>query len=155
MNTTAKFKIQTRNQNNNLHTAWTTDGIGDQNEFDSAAEARVCVRALRSYGGSWTDAEYRIVGPNGVESAEMDAESRQYAIDCQLKRLGLSGPGLGRSSMVCNMADNGIEVTLSDNATDWCQDADAEEVLVILEAIDAEQDSEEIRAELASDLNSM
>lgn len=152
---TAKFEIQTRNQNNNLHTAWTTDGIGDQNEFDSAAEARVCVRMLRSYGDSWAEAEYRIVGPQGIESAEMDRDAWQYAIDMQLARLGLSGPGLGRSSMVCNMADNGIEVTLSDNATNWCQDADAEEVLAILEAIDAEQDAEEIRAELASDLNSM
>ena len=96
-----------------------------------------------------------IVGPDGVESAEMDADAWQHAIDAQLKRLGLSGPGLGRSSMVCNMADNGIEVTLSDNATDWCKDADAEDVLAILEAIDAEQDGDEIRAELASDLNSM
>ena len=157
MSTMAKFKIQTRNQNNNLHTAWTTYGIGDQNEFDSAAEARVCVHTLRSYGGSWAEAEYRLLwGPhNDVYSAEMDGPSWQYAIDCQLKRLGLSGPSLGRSSMVCNMADNGIEVTLSDNATDWCRDADAEEVLAILEAIDAEQDAEEIRAELASDLNSM
>ena len=155
MNTTPKFKIQTRNTNEPLHTAWTADGIGDQNEFESATEARVAVRALRSYGDSWAECEYRLIGPQGVESAEMDGPSWQHAIDCQLKRLGLSGPSLGRSSMVCNMADNGIEVTLSDNATDWCQDADAEEVLVILEAIDAEQDSEEIRAELASDLNSM
>lgn len=28
----------------------------------------------RSYGDSWEEAEYRLIGPNGVESAEMDAE---------------------------------------------------------------------------------
>ena len=153
MNTTTKFKIQTRNQNNNLHTAWTTDGIGDQNEFELAAEARVCVRALRSYGGSWAEAEYRIVGPQGIESAEMDADAWQYVIDIQLARLGLSDASNGRSAIVCNIDDG--RVMLSDNAADWCRDADAEEVLAILEAIDAEQDAEEIRAELASDLDSM
>lgn len=79
----------------------------------------------------------------------------QRAIDAQLKRLGLSGSGLGRSSMVCNLADNGIEVTLSDNAADWCTDADAEEVLAILERINAEQSLEEIREELASKLDCM
>lgn len=79
----------------------------------------------------------------------------QRAIDAQLKRLGLSDPSLGRSSMVCKLADNRIEVTLSDNAADWCQDADAEEALAILEGINAEQSLEEIREELASKLDCM
>ena len=152
MNTTAKYSIETLLQH---PTYWETCGMDGPDKFDSAAEARCAVRALKTIDESWAAAEYRLVGPQGIESAEMDGPSWQYAIDCQLDRLGLSGQGLGRSPMVCNMADNGIEVTLSDNATDWCRDADAEEVLVILEAIDAEQDAEEIRAELASDLNSM
>jgi len=72
----------------------------------------------------------------------------QRAIDAQLKRLGLS-------SMVCNLADNAVELSLSDNAADWCQDADAEEVLAILEGINAEQSLEEIREELALKLDCM
>jgi hypothetical protein len=148
MSTTAKFKIQTRNQNNNLHTAWTTDGIGDQNEFDSAAEARVCVRMLRSYGDSWTESEYRLVGPQGIESAEMDGPSWQYAIDMQLARLGLSDASNGRSAIACNIDDDG-KVMLSDNAADWCRDADAEAVCDILEGMSRHSSIEDMRDMLA------
>lgn len=148
MNTMAKFRIQTRNQNNNLHTAWKTDGIGNQNEFESAAEARVCVRALRSYGDSWTKSEYRIVGPQGIESAEMDADAWQYAIDIQLARLGLSDASNGRSAIVCNTDDDG-KVMLSDNAADWCRDADAEAVCNILEGISRQSSIEDMRDMLA------
>ena len=152
MNTTAKYRIETLLQH---PTYWETCGMDGPEKFDSAAEARCAVRALKTIDESWAEAEYRIVGPQGIESAEMDAEALQYAIDCQLKRLGLSGPGLGRSSMVCNLADNAVEATLSDNAADWCQDADAEEVLAILEGINAEQSLEKIREELASKLDCM
>lgn len=149
MTTANKYKIQTRNQNNNLHTAWTTDGIGDQNEFELAAEARVCVRALRSYGGSWAEAEYRIVGPQGIESAEMDADAWQYVIDIQLARLGLSDASNGRSAMVCRIDDDGAVLA---DVEDWHAPMAPEELCAILETIDSEQSLGDIREELASEL---
>lgn len=153
MNTTAKYRIETRDRNNNLHADWTTNGIGDHNEFESAADARVAVRALRSYGDIWAESEYRLVGPNGAESAEMDADAWQYAIDMQLARLGLSDTGLGRSAIVCNIDDN-RRVTLSDNAADWCRDADAEALCDILEGMSRHSPIEDLR-DMIADLSGL
>ena len=153
MNTTPKFKIQTRNTNEPLHTAWTADGIGDQNEFESATEARVAVRALRSYGDSWAECEYRLIGPQGVESAEMDADAWQYAVDTQLARLGLSDRSNGRSAIVCNIDDDG-KVMLSDNAADWCRNADPEAVCDILEGMSRHSPIEDMR-DMIADLSGL
>lgn len=147
MSTTNKYKIETRTQ----HSAgWTTDGMGAHNEFESAAEARCVVRDLRSLGESWAEAEYRLRGPQGVESAEMDAEAWQYAIAAALDDLGLSDKSNGRSAMVCRIDDDGA--VLSD-VEDWNKPMSPEDLCAILEAIDAEQSAEEIRKELASELH--
>ena len=149
------FRIETRNLNEPLHREWTTGGIGDQNEFESSAEARVAVRELRALGAEWAarDSEYRIVGPQGIERAEMDADAWQYAIDAQLKRLGLSDASNGRSAMAARIGDDGT-VVLAD-VEDWNKPMDAEELCAILEAIDSGQSAEEIREELASELASL
>lgn len=144
-----KYQIETRNLNEPLHREWTTDGIGDQNEFESAAEARVAVRELRANGDSWAENDYRIVGPQGIESANMDKEAWQYAIDWQLIRLGLSNRSNGRSSMVANFDNDGM-VELSD-AEGWGNAMAPADLCAILEAIDADQSAEEIREELAGD----
>lgn len=148
---TNQYRIETRNAKESLHQEWTADAIGDQNEFGSAAEARVAARELRALGAEWAaqDSEYRIVGPQGIESAEMDAEAWQYAIDCQLARLGLSDPDLGRSALVCRIDDAGAVLA---DVDDWNKPMDPGEICAILEAIDAAQHLDDIREELVSEL---
>lgn len=151
MKTTNRYRIETRNTNEPLHHEWTADAFGEQNEFESAAVARVAVRELRALGAEWSaqDSEYRIVGPQGIESAEMDAEAWRYAIDCQLASLGLSDPDLGRSAMVCRIDDAGAVLA---DVDDWNKPMDPGELCAILESIDAAQHLDDIREELAAEL---
>ena len=146
MNTTAKYRIETLLQH---PTYWETCGMDGPEKFDSAAEARCAVRALKTIDESWAEAEYRIVGPQGIESAEMDAEAWRYAIDCQLASLGLSDPDLGRSAMVCRIDDAGAVLA---DVDDWNKPMDPGELCAILESIDAAQHLDDIREELAAEL---
>jgi hypothetical protein len=58
------YKIETRTKRTG---GWTADGIGDQNKFSSVNEAVEAVHELQSSGDkTWKEADYRIVGPNGV-----------------------------------------------------------------------------------------
>lgn len=149
MNTADKYKIETRT---NKTTGWTSKGLGNPTEFESAAEAKAWVRDLRSMGDKWARAEYRLLGPKGVESAEMDRPAWQYAIELALDDLGLSDVSNGRSAIVCRIDDNGAVLA---DVDDWNEPMDPEELCAILEAIDADQSADEIRKELASELYEM
>lgn len=141
-----RYRIETRTQ---YTSGWTDEGIGAQNEFVSASLARCAVRGLGLIDGSFVHAEYRIVGPNGIESAEMDGPAWQLAIGSELSRLGLSDESNGRSAMVCRVDDDGAVLA---DVEDWCKPMAPAELCAILEAIDADQSSAKIRAELASEL---
>lgn len=146
MSTTNKYKIETRTQ----HSAgWTTDGMGAHNEFELASEARCVVRVARRIDESWAAAEYRLQGPDGVESAEMDADAWQLAIEAQLRRLELSNANNGRSALVCRIDDDGAVLA---DVEDWHAPMAPEELCAILEAIDSELSLGDIREELASEL---
>ena len=57
---TVKYQIQTRPENSNDASAWTADGIGDQNEFTTEAEADVAIAELKKLGADWASAQYRV-----------------------------------------------------------------------------------------------
>lgn len=146
MNTTAKYRIETRTK---YSAGWTTDGMGDHNELETASEARCVVRVARRIDESWAAAEYRPQGPDGVESAEMDADAWQLAIEALLRRLELSNASNGRSALVCRIDDTGAVLA---DVDDWNKPMEPGKLCAILEAIDSELSLGDIREELASEL---
>lgn len=55
------YIIETRPANSTDASDWTTDGIGDQNEFATAEAAEAAIEELRAIGPDWADADYRVV----------------------------------------------------------------------------------------------
>lgn len=55
------FVIETRPSGSNDARDWTTDGLGDQNEFDAREQAKAAIVDLQRLGDDWATAQYRVV----------------------------------------------------------------------------------------------
>jgi hypothetical protein len=55
------YEIITRNPNNPPgYRDWTTDAIGQPNEFVTREEAEEAIESLKALGDDWAEAEYRV-----------------------------------------------------------------------------------------------
>ena len=52
------YIIESRNERD---PTWSTSGIGDNNLFTTDADARSMVEELKTLGGDWATAEYRVL----------------------------------------------------------------------------------------------
>ena len=57
-----QYAIEARSgRRESMRRGWDTDGVGDQNVFDSIAEAEEAIEELQCLGSDWEMAEYRVV----------------------------------------------------------------------------------------------
>lgn len=130
---------------------WSSELVAGGSEFDSAAEARSNVRVIKLSGSlnvyDPEAYEYRLVGPNGVESVEMDADAWKWAIDAELRRLGQAG-------VISCEVDENCYATLSD--TDgWSEVDSAEDVCTAIAELVAYRSKEKIRGEVVATMQAL
>lgn len=146
----ANYRIEVRRAGDEA-SAWSSELVAGSSEFDSAAEARSDARVIKRCGSlnvyDPEAYEYQLVGPQGVESAEMDADAWKWAIDAELRRLGQAGV------ISCDVDEN-CYATLSD--TDgWSEVDNAEDVCTALAELVAYRSKEKIRSEVVATMQAL
>lgn len=78
--------------------AWSSEGIGDANEFASPGEAAAAVALLQAMGPDWAATEYRVVDGGGNVEGEFPPLPSERAIRQGLHAAGLDVEGLAVAS---------------------------------------------------------